>query len=73
MLNLSKIVNAFSSPFDDGEEELRKIPADHRNMTKFASADDQGYKSVSNTLVRWVREIKLREQQAFQASSQSCT
>ena len=34
------------------------IRADHRGMTKFASADDTGFKRVLGELVRWEAEIR---------------
>ena len=46
----------------NGEEEVQGIPADHSNMTKFASASDIGFKRVSAQIRRWIEELRAGKQ-----------
>ena len=52
------VVDANSAKIGDRREEVGSIPANHRNMTKFAFATDIGFKRVSAQLRRWVERIK---------------
>ncbi|KAH0545460.1 hypothetical protein FGG08_000461 [Glutinoglossum americanum] len=52
------VVGADSAKIGDRREEVNSIPANHRNMTKFTSATDIGFKRVSAQLRRWVGKIK---------------
>ncbi|KAI9781444.1 MAG: hypothetical protein M1839_006038 [Geoglossum umbratile] len=44
------------------------IHANHMDMTKFSSDEDQGYLSVSTEILRWVRMIQKASQQASPAA-----
>jgi len=47
------IVDTFSYSLGDGLEITQNIHANHVNMTKFGSSEEQGFKSVSAVLLRW--------------------
>lgn len=48
------IVEPYSAVIGDGREVVGEIPANHRNMTKFASAQDVGFIRVFAVLRRWL-------------------
>ncbi|KAK5402722.1 hypothetical protein LTR83_008747 [Exophiala xenobiotica] len=51
------VVENYSSKIGFAEEGQGEIPANHRQMTRYASARDQGYKRVLGVLKRWVTTI----------------
>ncbi|KAH0555789.1 hypothetical protein GP486_006266, partial [Trichoglossum hirsutum] len=52
------VVDSNSAKIGDRGEEVGSILANHRNMSKFSSATDVGFKRVSAQLRRWVGKIK---------------
>ncbi|KAI9685622.1 MAG: hypothetical protein M1822_004480 [Bathelium mastoideum] len=66
------IVDADSAKIGDGKEEVGSIPADHSNMTKFATNEDAGFKRVCAQLRRWTEDIsEFLNDQDYQAIVQS--
>ncbi len=57
LLTSIKFVEPDSAKIGGVEEGLDSIPANHRNMTKFGSAEDVGFTRVSAQLKVWVEEI----------------
>ncbi|KAK5214475.1 hypothetical protein LTR41_000668 [Exophiala xenobiotica] len=51
------VVENYSSKIGFAEEGQGEIPANHWQMTRYASARDQGYKRVVGVLKRWVTTI----------------
>ncbi|TVY26816.1 Protein SERAC1 [Lachnellula hyalina] len=58
----SMIVDNESAQIGHGEEEVSSIPKNHRDMTKFTSAEEVGFDRVSSQLRRWVKEIKEKSE-----------
>jgi hypothetical protein len=56
------IVDSVSSTLGHSMEARGTIHADHRNMTKFASENDTGFKRVSAVLRQWETEAKAQYQ-----------
>jgi hypothetical protein len=54
------IVDDYSSSIGDGMEDCSTIPSNHRDMTKFRSAEDTGFIRVSAILQRWESEWRSR-------------
>jgi hypothetical protein len=50
------IVDDYSSTIGDGMEECSTIPSNHRDMTKFSSAEDTGFRRVLAILEYWQSE-----------------
>ena len=65
------IVDPDSARVGHGSEETGSIPANHREMAKFTSAQDTGFVRVKNVLNRWVREIQSAATRKFQSFSRS--
>jgi hypothetical protein len=65
------IVDPVSARVGHGSEETGSIPANHREMAKFSSAQDTGFVRVKNVLHRWVREIQSAATRKFRSSSRS--
>lgn len=55
-------MNQFSSAIENGREVIGSIHADHVNMTKFSGPLDVGFIRISNTLSRWVDDIKSKQE-----------
>ena len=53
-----KVVDHFSAMIDDVDEIVTDIAANHSQLSKFASSADSGYIDVSNTLKRWLVELR---------------
>ncbi|KAJ5372779.1 hypothetical protein N7517_004785 [Penicillium concentricum] len=65
------IVSRESATFDGYLS--RSIHADHRNMVKFATAEDNGFKRVFGELSRWVSEVdKKRKQYTINPKDRAC-
>lgn len=56
-----KVVDTFSSYISDANETRGVIHANHRDVARFASADDPGFKRVGNVLLRWESDIPLKK------------
>lgn len=52
----AQVVDSESAKIGHANEEYNVIPADHRNMTKFTSLDDIGFKRVGAQLRRWLND-----------------
>jgi hypothetical protein len=50
-------VDKHSSVLGLSDEVIIPIEADHMSMSRFSSADDPGYKLVSDALLRTIRQI----------------
>ncbi|SLM40835.1 Ankyrin repeat-containing domain [Lasallia pustulata] len=57
----SIVVNADSAKIGDATEEVGSIPANHSDISKFATASDIGFKRVSSQLRRWIEGTRSRE------------
>lgn len=55
-------MNQFSSAIENGREVIGSINADHVNMTKFSGPLDVGFIRISNTLSRWVDDIRTKQE-----------
>ena len=53
---VGKVVSKASATFSD--HPLMSIYANHSNMVKFATVDDNGFKRVAGELVRWEQELR---------------
>ena len=51
-----QVVEPFSAIIGDAREGKEGIHGNHRTMTKFSSAQDQGYKRVSDVIYRFARD-----------------
>ncbi|KAJ9626130.1 hypothetical protein H2204_010081 [Knufia peltigerae] len=67
------IVEPYSSVIGNGREVVRDIPANHRNMTRFASSSDIGFTRILAVLRRWLSDplsLSLRETEFRSATIQ---
>ncbi|KAL9037179.1 MAG: hypothetical protein Q9180_003868 [Flavoplaca navasiana] len=55
------VVEPDSAKIGDPYEEVGSVPANHRQMTKFASSEDIGFKRIAAQLRRWVHEFRVKE------------
>lgn len=51
------VVEADSAKIGVAKEDLNSIPTDHRNMARFCSSEEIGFKRVASQLRRWVRSL----------------
>lgn len=54
------IVDDYSSSVGDGMEDCSTIPSNHRDMTKFSSAENTGFVRISAILERWESEWRSK-------------
>ncbi|KAI9764462.1 MAG: hypothetical protein M1839_005895, partial [Geoglossum umbratile] len=66
------VVDSDSAKIGDRREEVGSIPANHRNMAKFAAATDAGFKRVSSQLRRWVERIKMAKNAFMEHDRHDC-
>lgn len=54
---LSQVVDDFSSKLDLplNIQTVESVDADHRQMTKFASSEDAGYRAIVSVLKKFIR------------------
>jgi hypothetical protein len=56
------VVPSYSSSLDDAREHPETITANHVDMCKFKSVQDDGYKRVSTALSKFVRDATSKVQ-----------
>ncbi|KAL8977206.1 MAG: hypothetical protein Q9205_006941 [Flavoplaca limonia] len=56
------VVEPDSAKIGDPYEEVGSVPANHIQMTKFASSEDIGFKRIAAQLRRWVHELRGKEE-----------
>lgn len=61
----------FSSIIGDATEGREGIDSNHRDMVKFRSRDDDGYRKVSSVIRRWTTELSNRPRSDVETQGQA--
>lgn len=57
---ISQVVDDFSSIIEDPKEVVETIDANHMEMTKFLTSNDQGYRKIQRALSGFIDQILER-------------
>ena len=65
----------FSSKLDLPKEieTVESIDANHRQMTKFCSKDDSGYRAISGVIKNFIRKEMNKNDISLDTTATSCT